>query len=143
MRLFFIIWRQNEIFELLHRIDVYLIKEEQDFTVIANKLKSFTKWITYFYSYAIFMGVCITVGVPFIRSKKNLFLNVGFPLDYKNDEISFWIVFLFVFTETSLSISSVSYSIIIWYLMFNCALVIMYWETNWKISEKLLQTTFT
>lgn len=122
VKLFYIIWRKKEIFELLHRIGVYSIKEKEDFIVVDDKLRSFMKWIAYFYCYAIFMGAFVALIAPFIGSDKKLFFNVSFPLDHKNNEFGFWIAFLFTCTEIFLGVVSFSFSIIVWYLMFNCGL---------------------
>lgn len=122
VRMFYILWRKKEICVFLNRIGVYSIKGKDDFTVVDKKLNIFMKWIIYFYFYAFFVAVCISVITPLIGSEKKLFLNVGFPLDYKNNDFAYWMAFGFVFTEIFLAAVSISFSIIIWYLLFNCCL---------------------
>lgn len=59
------------------------------------------------------VAACITLVVPFIGSDKIVFLNIGFPFDYKNNEIAYLIAVLYTFLEVSLAVVSVSFSIII------------------------------
>lgn len=122
VRQLYIMWRQKKIYDLLHCVGIYSIQEIEDFNVVNNKLNSYMKWNTYFYSFAIVVSACVTLLVAFIGSEKNLFLNVVFPLDYKKSDIAYWIAFLFVFSELCLVVISISFSIITWYLLFNCCL---------------------
>lgn len=122
VRLYCLMWRQNEIYDLLLRIGVYSVKDEDVFTNVDKKLKMFMKLNTYFFCYSCFMAFCVNLIAPFIGSDNNLFFNIGFPLDYKNNDFAYWIAILFLTTETSLTAAAVLFSIVIWYLLFNCGL---------------------
>lgn len=43
-------------------------------------------------------------------------------MDYKNYEIAFWLALAFIFTELTISAAISAFSLIIWYLMLNCAM---------------------
>lgn len=122
VKLFFIIWKEDEIRQLLNEICVYRIADHKEFTAVNEKLQNFVKFLTAFSVTNCCSASCAAAIVPFIGSEKSIFFNIYFPLDYKNDEISFWIAFVFIFVQFALAMIGILFSIVMWYLLMNCAL---------------------
>lgn len=123
VKLFHIIWRKKEICDLLEVLSVYLIEDHKVFTVVRDKSKDFTKFVTIFVLLSSVTAMCAVLVVPFVGSEKKLFLNIAFPLEnWKCDNISFWVAFTFFSTEVLLTYMGFLFSVLIWYFMFNCAI---------------------
>lgn len=122
VKLMYIIWRKKEILDLLNRNCVYSIEGHDQFNLVNNKLKILMKFTTIFISICWLFAACSVLVVPFFGCEKSLYLKVAFPLDWRNNEVAYWITFAFVLTETVVTEISVLLGAIIWYLVLNCAL---------------------
>lgn len=120
VKLCYMIWKKKEIFELLHRLGVHFIEDYPNFTEINEKINNLMKFVSIFFCSGLFCGLSAALIVPFIGSEKKLFYNI--PLDWKNNEISFWIGFSFISIAVLLSAVAFLFSIITWYLLVNCAI---------------------
>lgn len=120
-KLLYLIWNEKKILELLNRIAIYSVEDVKDFILVNNKLEKFTKFIK-IYLIVMFFGATFGSFIPILRGEQKLSLNIGFPLDYKNDITIFWTAPLFLYTEMLMSIIATLLSILIWYLMIACAL---------------------
>lgn len=118
----YIIWKKKQISELLHRICVFSIEDNEEFTLVSDKLKIFMRFVSFFLSFLLFGSACDLLIVPFLGSEKKLFVNIAFPLDWRNNEIAYWIAFAFVLTEGIFLALTPFFSVVMWYLMLNCAL---------------------
>lgn len=122
VKLLYIIWRKKEICDLLQKLCVYSIEDDKLFTIVHGELKIFEICITIL----VFLSFCTAsytvLVVPFVGNEKKLFLNIGFPLDWKNGNFAFWLAFTFFCTEVILTFLAFLFSVLIWYLMINCAL---------------------
>lgn len=121
-KLLLIIWRQDEVLELLKRLCVHSVEEHDEFTLINNKLKDLMEFVAAFLSSTYLCGTCCTLVVPLLRKERKLFFEIGFPLDYKNDEFAYWMAVTFIFTEFIIMTVSWLFTVVIWYLMTNCGL---------------------
>lgn len=122
VKLMYIIWRKEEILEMLNRMGIHTIQSHKEFTHINGKLKRFMSSMKIFFLCSILTAVCALLLVPFVGSERKLFFNIGFPLDWKNNEFAYWLAFAFLLTSVILSAISVLFSIIMWYLLLNCGL---------------------
>lgn len=121
-KMFYIIWKKKEIIELLHEIGVHSIKCYSDATLVNRKLKTFMNFVTALYCYIYFASFLSAVVIPFIGCEKRLVLDIGFPFDYKNNEIAYWIAFSFMCTEIGIQCVVFLFSIVTWYIMINCSI---------------------
>lgn len=122
-KLHFIIWKQKEILELLNRICVFSIQNDDDCKFVNKKISEFMKFVILLIILnALLGGFCDSTVAPFVGSEKNLFFKIGFPFDWKNNEVAFWMANLFLFTEVYLSIAACLFPIIMLYLMICCSL---------------------
>lgn len=122
IKLLYLIWKKKEILNFLQRICIHSFKNEMEFTLVDEKLKRVIKIITSFYFSVIFAAITASIVVPFVGSEKKLFYNIGFPLNYKNNEIAFWIALIFSFFEIMLAVVSILFNIFIWYFFLNISL---------------------
>lgn len=120
VKFLYLIWKKKEIVELLHRICIHSIDDQDEFTLLNNKLKRFMKFAVCFFVLTLFAGVG-TVIVSYAGEEKKLFLIIEFPSYWKNNDIAYLIAIAFTFTQVILTTIAVLYSIIKWYLLMNSA----------------------
>lgn len=117
VKLWILIWKQNGILQLLNRICIFSIRSDDDFVLVNEILSGFFKFVISLLIYLMVADLCVMGVAPFIGSERTLFFKVAFPLDWRNNGISFWVANIFVFTGLLLSMAAFTLSIIIWYLL--------------------------
>lgn len=122
VKIYYIIWKKKEILGMIKRIGVYSVDDHETFALINDKLKTFMKFFTAFAFSAALAAFCsIIVHVGYLGRERRLFFNIGFPFDYKNYEVAFWLALTFNSSEEIVAVIIIFFSTIIWYLMINCA----------------------
>lgn len=121
-KIFLFIWKEKQIEELLNRICIFSVRDDDDFDFYNSKLKGFVRFTIV--SFIIIFVVLFTEFMifPFVGNEKTIFLKVAFPLDYENDEIAFWIVHIYVSCQGLLLWIGIAATIIILYLMMHCSI---------------------
>lgn len=99
VRLLYLLWKKNEILELLHRNCVHSIEDQGQFAIVKQKLDAFVRFAVVLTCATFFINICCCLGVPFVGSERKQVFNVGFPFDWRTSVVVFWIEFLFIFTE--------------------------------------------
>lgn len=122
VKLLDVIWKKRQICDLLKAIGVYSIEDRKVFCVIRNELQNIMRFFNIFVISSLVVAICSVVVVPFIGKERKLFLDIKFPMDWRNGGIAFWIAFVFFFTEVLLVFAAFLLSVLTWYLMANCAL---------------------
>lgn len=117
VKLWLLIWKQQKILDLMNRICVFSIQNDDDHNCFNEKLKGFIKFALVFVIAATVVGSIESVVLSLYGNEKTLFLKIGFPLDYENSEVAFYIATAFLFTGVILSIIAIIFSIVIWYLL--------------------------
>lgn len=120
-RLFALIRKKKEILLFTREFGVYSIKDYEEFMQVNKKLKNFVQFLCYF-AVAIFVGILLLLLLPVFTSARDLPLNIWFPLDYKNDDVVYWIAYAFVSCGSVLAYVCMSQNALVWYVMFNCAI---------------------
>lgn len=113
---------KSEILELLHQMCVYFVEDREEFVKINKKINKIMTLSFVFWVSASTVAMITALVTPFIGNERTLFFNIIFPLDWKNDQIAYWIAFSFVFTEEVIVIIAILFSVIKWYLMLNNAI---------------------
>lgn len=123
VRFLHMIWKKQEIMELLHRIGVHSSIEDQEiFNETKEKLEIFITFAVALVCTTIFVAACTGLGVPLSGSEKKQVFNVAFPFDWRTNDVVYWIEFLFIFGGIYLACLSLIFSTLTWYLLLNCAL---------------------
>lgn len=120
VKLIYLIWEEHELLELLNQICVFRINDQDAFIKFNEKLKLLMRFIIFYLVLAYVGGFSAALIAPLCEKK--LLFNIGFPLDYKNSEISFYLAFAFTFTGMNISAISCLFTVIIWYLTSHCGL---------------------
>lgn len=118
----YIIWRKSETVELLQQICVYPVPDQRQFIKINHKLNKIMKFNTVFWAVCVVAMINVVAVTPFVGNERKLFLSIAFPLDWKNDATAYWIAFSFFSTEECITIITLQFLVIKWYLMLNCAI---------------------
>nr|QGW45377.1 odorant receptor 4 [Bradysia odoriphaga] len=115
------LWKQKEIAMLLDRNCVFTIRNEEDFAFYNDKVEKFIKFLKIFACCTLYSFLGCS-ALPFFGSKKVFFVDIAFPLDWKNSETGFWMAYIFLVTECIITVLAMAFSIIIWYLLLHCSL---------------------
>lgn len=116
-----IIWKKNEILLFVRELGKHSIEHEGDFIRVNIKLENFIKFAKAFILMCV-LGVTFALFVPVISSENKLVFNIALPPQWKNNEVVFWIAHLYSVLGCTYSSLSLLLSVIIWYLMINCAI---------------------
>lgn len=122
VKLLHIVWRKRQIVEFLHQIGVLTIADEEQFNIVNGKVAAFMKFIIILTGFTFFGSVCCAIGIPIIGSERKQVINIGFPFDWRTSEIVFWLEFAFISSGFIISFFTFLFSVIMWYLLFVCAL---------------------
>nr|QGW45428.1 odorant receptor 55 [Bradysia odoriphaga] len=117
-----VIWKKREICDLLKAIGVHSIEDRKVFGVVRGELQNVVKFLNIFVFSSLVVATCTVMVVPFIGNERKLLLDIKFPMDWRNDNIAFCLVFAFFFTEVLFVFAAFLLSVLAWYLMANCAL---------------------
>lgn len=122
VKLFYIMWRKNEILKIVDQVGLYTSEDCERITFLNDKLQTFNK-VTKILIFIIFLNnASASFIVPFVGNEKKLFLNIAFPLDWRNGGTAFWLAHAFLTSELLISCISFLCSVFTWYLMIGCAL---------------------
>nr|QGW45425.1 odorant receptor 52 [Bradysia odoriphaga] len=121
LKLWYIIWKREEILEHLNQICDYRIVDREAFTEISKKLTDLMKFVKIFLATTYICAVHVALVAPFLGTERKPFFNIPFPSDWKDTEFAFWTRFFFIATQQFLSANLVLFGAIVWYLMANCA----------------------
>ncbi|XP_037039739.1 putative odorant receptor 71a [Bradysia coprophila] len=116
-----LLWKQKSIMGLLDRICVFSIRYDDDFAFFNDKVEKFIKFVNVFGCGAIVATLGCSV-FTFIGETRTFVMDFGFPLDWRNSEIGFWVAYIFFTSENVLTFLPLSHSVIIWYLLLHCSL---------------------
>nr|QGW45409.1 odorant receptor 36 [Bradysia odoriphaga] len=120
VKLWMLMWNQKKILDLLNRVCVFSIQDDNDYKFFDDKLKGFIKFAITFIVIVTFDGSLPTLVLSLLE--KTIYMEIAFPLDYRRNKIAFWIATTFIFTEFLLTIFAFIFTTIIWYLLLICSL---------------------
>lgn len=123
IRLYYILWKKDEIIGFIRKLGAHSITDSEQFYRANDKITIFIKFVTFMELMLLGAVIAMTIITsPIISTTKQLPMNIYFPMDWKHNELFYWIAFTFVIYEMSLSLSSSLLNPIIWYLMMSCAI---------------------
>lgn len=123
IRLYYILWRKDEIIGFIRKLGAHSITDSEQFDRVNHKITMFIKFITLMELTLLGAVIAMTIITsPIISAEKQLPMNIYFPADWKHNEIVYWIAFTFVIYEMIISMSSSLLNPVIWYLMMSCAI---------------------
>lgn len=118
VRLYYILWKKNEIIELTIRIGVGSVRSQDTLNRIRKRTDLFITFATAMLVMNYGANVALIVfKLPFIGAKKQLPINLYFPYDWQANEFRFWGTYAFVTYEMILCPTCTLLNVIIWYLM--------------------------
>lgn len=116
-----IIGKKNEILGFIGEFGRHSnIKNKEDFVQINNQLDNLIKFAKAFVWMCV-VGVTFAMFVPVTSSERKLVFNIALPTQWKRNDIIFWVAHLYSVLGCTYSSHSLLLSIIVWYLMVNCA----------------------
>lgn len=121
VKLFYLLWQKEKIFEFLHDSIVNdSILQHSDNVEINKKKQNFMKFAdVYLFMIAIAVILFIFSALPIFSIQKKLPLYITFSWNSKHDVIIYWMAYVFATWAILLSSASTVISVIIWYIMLN------------------------
>lgn len=120
-KLFILIWQQKKVEALLNRICVFTVRDNENLAIFNERLSPFIKFGNVLLISTMICVFCDVAVYPFIGREKTLVLEIAFPLNWRDSEISFWIANLFILVGAMLVLAAISFSVIIFYLLLICS----------------------
>lgn len=118
VRLYYILWKKDQIIKFIIEMGAHSIEDNEQFCFVNNKIRVFIKFVTYLQFMLVSSVIAMTIITsPIFSNEKMLPMNIYFPLDWKNNELFYWIAFLFVNYEMMISLVSALLNTIVWYLL--------------------------
>nr|QGW45415.1 odorant receptor 42 [Bradysia odoriphaga] len=121
VKIWMLLWKQQQIMGMLNRLCVFLIRSDEAFAFFNERVETFIKFVIAF-ACATIVGSCVNSIFPFIGNTRSLLIKIAFPLDYKNSEIGFWMAHIFFTTQNFVTLLGITFSVLIWYLLLHCSL---------------------
>lgn len=121
-KLWMLIWRQNQVSDIINRICKFSVQDYDSFKRVNDKLSKFINLIVVLFVCLNIGGAFATLVLPFVGSDNKLFYNIALPFDSGSNKITFFIASAFIFIGVNLTIISFLLNVVIWYSMIICAL---------------------
>lgn len=123
IKLGYVMWLQKEVYTFLHDIGNHSIIHRSEFLRTEQKINNFMKFVTVFLAMTFFgLAPIIIYCLPIFSNERKLGLNIGFPLDWRNNDIAYWTAYFYIMYSYVFSIVCMLITVIIWYLMSNCSI---------------------
>lgn len=123
VKLYYLLRQQQDICSFLYDICSHSISDQIEWIRINDRINIFIKFVTYFLILAA-SGTLpfFCFRLPLFSAEKKLPLTIGFPLNWRNNEFSYWAAYFFVTMNHVLTVAFLSSTVIIWYIMVNCSI---------------------
>lgn len=119
VRLYYFILKKDEVLSLIRAIGVHEIKDSAEkFHQVNKNINIFIRFVTCFQVMLLVAAILVPIiALPIFTTERRLPLNIYVPLDWKNNEFIYWIIYIFVTYEIFMSVVCGFFSVVIWYLM--------------------------
>ncbi len=126
VRLYYFVLNKDKILKLIRKIGVHKIKGSDDeFHLVIQKVNVFIRFASYYEAMLLSTVTSLMIiSLPIISNEKRLPFNIFIPLDWRSNEVYYWVSFTFVSFEILMTVVCTLFNVIIWYLML--ALVLEY-----------------
>lgn len=121
VKYWFLISKQYQILDLLNRVCVFSIRSADNCKIFNDKLTGFAFVFVFFVNLTLTASLG-SIAATFFGNERSFVAEMAFPLDYRNNEIAFWIAAIFFIGAVFLMIFPHFFSVIIWYLLLVCTL---------------------
>lgn len=118
VKLWCLMWKQNRIQDLL-QVCVFSVRNDGQAHSINKKLGRFIKFVIALFCAGITASCFGCIVVPLVKSERAIILKFGFPLDWLNSGIAFWIANALFLLSLVIAMIAYLFSATIWYIMLN------------------------
>ncbi|XP_037045768.1 putative odorant receptor 71a [Bradysia coprophila] len=120
-------------------VKTYCMDNRDQYQAVLQKVNSFVDFAYKMYS-MFTITVLMMMIVPLFNKEKVLLIKVWVPLDidWKSNEIAFWIMYVFTNTTMAFCAISIGRCLFVWYIMLNISLkyeILGYRLTNLKVKQ--------
>lgn len=123
VKLIYVLAKKDQILSFLNDICVHSLSDLNEFNEIQRKLNNFAKfgYVNIFITTTGIVGFHI-VTLPVFATEASLPLSIGFPLEWKNNQINYWLAHSFIAIGILTAAVAYFFTIIYWYIMYNCSI---------------------
>lgn len=122
-RLYFFLWKKDDILGFIRKMGVHSIKDEEKFNQVNDRINLFLKLVSYFEVMVATAAITVTIiALPLFSTGRKLPLNYYFPFEWQEDAFLYFTAFVFVTFGLMLSTLLTFFNAIIWYMMLSCAI---------------------
>lgn len=120
VKLIYVLTKRDQISSFLDDISVTDLEEFSD---MQQSLNNFAKF-GYVYIFILVIGVVgfYIITLPVFSTDLALPLNIGFPLDWRNNRLNYWLAHSFIAIGLLMAAVAYFFTIVYWYIMFNCSI---------------------
>lgn len=120
MKMCLFLWKQDQILNLLNRVCNFSVQNDECYNLLSCKLREFMKFVLLFLLVTSAIAMLGSLILPILENA--VFVKIAFPMDYEANVTAFWAATIFISVEVFLTMISLFFSIIIWYLLLVCSL---------------------
>lgn len=118
VRLFYFVLKKDEMLRFVRKMGVHVTKDSDEFDRAISKINNVLRFVPYFVVTLLCAVVILMItALPVVSTERRFPLNIYFPLDWRNNELYYWIIYTFVSYELFMSVVCTTFTVIIWYLM--------------------------
>lgn len=122
-KLYFFLLKNEQIIEFIRKLGAHSTKDSGLFNKVNNKIRVFVKFGTLLASMLLYVIIALTItSLPIFSKEKKLPVNLYFPVNWKENELFYWMAFAFVDYLFITSVVIALMNMIIWYIMMSCAI---------------------
>lgn len=124
VRLYYFVLNKDEILNFIRKLGVHRWNDsEEKFQQVNKKINFFIRFATYYevMSTGAVMSLII-IALPIFSAEKRLPFNIYIPLDWRNNELHYWIIYAYVTYDALMAVVCTFFNVIIWYLMMGLVL---------------------
>lgn len=123
VRLYYILWKKDEILGFVHTFGSHSIQDNDQYNRVTNRISTLMKSILLLELMTSFciVGLAVT-SLPIFTTEKKLPLNVYIPLDWKHNDFIYWTAYVLLVYDFVLTLVCILQNVIVSYLMMSCAI---------------------
>lgn len=123
VKLNYMLWLQEEIYNFIYDIGTHSMTDEKEFLKCTKKIDNFMNFVTAFLTMTLFGVIPIFVFcLPIFSNEKKLPLKIAFPWNYRHNECAYWAAYFYTLFGYLYTLVCMLVTIIIWYVMLNCSI---------------------
>lgn len=123
VKLIYVLAKQDQITIFVNDLCIHSIPDIDEFNAVQRKLNNFAKfgYVNVFITTIGIVGFHI-VTLPIFSTEVALPLSIGFPFDWRNSRINYWLAHSYIAIGILTAAVAYFFTMVYWYIMYNCSI---------------------